>query len=180
MRTEIWQGDRVSLRALEPEDWELFYAWSRDMETMRHVNSVEFPPSKAGAKKWVEEEVEKSGKNDKFTWIIENEGGDAVGMITTFSLHARHGSFFYGLAIGREHRRQGYASAALRLVLRFYFQELRYQKCSAIVYDFNEASQKLHESMGFVLEGRLRRMGHGDGRYFDHLMYGILAEEFSG
>jgi RimJ/RimL family protein N-acetyltransferase len=180
MRTEIWQGDHISLRALEPEDWEHFYAWNRDMEMMRYLNSADFPLSEAGAKKWVEEEIEKSGKNDKFTWIIENPEGHAAGMITTFNLYARHGSFFYAIGIGREHRRQGYAAAAVRLVLRFYFEELRYQKCEAIVYDFNEASQKFHERLGFKLEGRLRRMGHAEGRYFDHLMYGILAEEFSG
>lgn len=62
--------------------------------------------------------------------------------------------------------------------MRYYFRELRYQKCTAIVYDFNEPSQRLHESLGFIKEGRLRRMGRVDGEYHDFLMYGILAEEF--
>jgi RimJ/RimL family protein N-acetyltransferase len=180
MRTEIWNGDRVRLRALEPEDWPLLYAWNQDMELMRHFESVQFPPSRAGAKKWVEEQVEKNGEKDQFTWIIENVAGEPVGTISTFNVHARHGSFFHGISIGREHRRQGYAAEALRLVLRFYFDELRYEKCTAIVYDFNEVSQRMHESLGFKLEGRLRRMGHGDGRFFDHLMYGIVAVEFRG
>ncbi len=48
----------------------------------------------------------------------------------------------------------------------------------AIVYDFNEPSQQLHESLGFIQEGRLRRMGRVGGEYYDFFMYGILAEEF--
>jgi RimJ/RimL family protein N-acetyltransferase len=67
----------------------------------------------------------------------------------------------------------------VNLVLRYYFRELRYQKCTVQVYDFNDASIALHERLGFQREGRMRRMGYTEGRHFDVLLYGITAEEFA-
>ncbi|MBX3056293.1 MAG: GNAT family N-acetyltransferase [Anaerolineae bacterium] len=46
------------------------------------------------------------------------------------------------------------------------------------VYGYNEPSQRLHEGMGFMLEGRIRRAALTDGRYYDDLIYGLTREEF--
>jgi hypothetical protein len=48
----------------------------------------------------------------------------------------------------------------------------------AAVYSFNDASIRLHESLGFQREGRWRRMGYSEGQYFDLLFYGLTVEEF--
>ena len=111
--------------------------------------------------------------------MIENETGEVVGDLTTHNCDARVGSFSYGITIRRERRRCGYASEAIALVLRYYFRELRYQKATVTVYSFNEASARLHESLGFQLEGRIRRTVFTDGQRCDELIYGITAEEFA-
>jgi RimJ/RimL family protein N-acetyltransferase len=64
-------------------------------------------------------------------------------------------------------------------MLRYYFGELRYQKVVAEVYGFNDDSISFHESLGFVLEGRLRQMIYTGGEYHDMLMFGMTSEEFS-
>jgi RimJ/RimL family protein N-acetyltransferase len=46
------------------------------------------------------------------------------------------------------------------------------------VYGFNEASIRLHESLGFQREGCLRRMVYTEGRFHDEVVYGMTAEEF--
>ncbi|MFN8537426.1 MAG: GNAT family protein [Thermomicrobiales bacterium] len=43
-------------------------------------------------------------------------------------------------------------------MLRYFFEELRYQKAYVGVYSFNEASLGLFAHLGFVQEGRQRRM----------------------
>lgn len=88
------------------------------------------------------------------------------------------GVFKYGLRILRPYWRRGYARESITIVLRYYFHELRYQKVTAIVYSFNERSRRLHESLGFVLEGRLRRMVYTDGTLHDELYFGLTREEF--
>ena len=175
---DYWQGENIRLRSVEVDDWEVIFNWNRDADKLMRFDRIQFPPSKAGTKKWLEKQVEKNGKGDEFSWIIEDDKDNPVGIASTFFVDQRAGSFYYGIAIDPEYRQRGFASQAISMILWFYFQELRYKKCTAIVYDFNEPSQRLHESLGFVLEGRLRRMGQVGGKHHDFLMYGILAEEF--
>ncbi|HEX5943871.1 MAG TPA: GNAT family protein, partial [Anaerolineales bacterium] len=63
-------------------------------------------------------------------------------------------------------------------VLRYYFRELRYQKVTIMIYSFNERSIRLHEKLGFKLEGRLRRMVYTNGTFYDELFFGMIIEEF--
>ena len=185
-RSNFWQGQRIRLRAVEPDDWAFFHAWDADTEVARAGYCIPFPPSAERAKKWAAEVAIAEPKEDAFRWLIEcpllgSETLDAipVGTLNTHSCDRRHGTFGYGVAIGREHWRKGYAAEAIRLVLAYYVRELRYQKCTVHIYAFNDPSARLHERLGFQLEGRLRRMIYTDGVYHDELVYGMTAEEFA-
>lgn len=174
----IWHGTRVRLRAVEPADWEHFFAWSGDDYTARRGSEIGFPQSREAVKEWAAKAAIAKPENDHFRWIIENLDGQAVGTILTHSCDRRVGSFMYGLVIAAEHQRRGYAREAVQLVLRYFFAELNYQKVTVDVYDYNLASQRFHERLGFTLEGRLRRTIYTDGRHHDEFIYGLLREEF--
>ena len=173
----IWQGKRVRLRAIEPSDWEVYFAWNQDDDQARAVSGIPFPQSKEAVRQWAQQEATRKPEGDAFRFVIENETGEVVGDLTTHHCEPRAGAFSYGITIRREHRRNGYAAGAIALVLRYYFRELRYQKATVSVYSFNEASARLHESLGFQMEGRIRRTVFTDGELFDELVYGITAEE---
>lgn len=174
-----WEGQRVRLRAIEPDDWPHFYEWNKDSNIGRTLDFVWFPQSAELVKKTVAEEAVKVSQGDKIGLVIETLRGDFVGSISSHSMERRTGTFAYGIAVIDAQQRMGYASEAIIILLRHFFTELRYQKVTVTVFSFNEASIALHERLGFVLEGRLRRMGFTDGEYFDHLMYGMTAEEFA-
>jgi RimJ/RimL family protein N-acetyltransferase len=175
----MWQGERVRLRAIEPSDWEAYFAWNQDDEQARSVSNIPFPQSAEAVRQWAQQEATRKPEGDAFRFVIENEASEVVGDLTTHHCDARVGSFSYGITIRREHRRCGYAFEAIVLVLRYYFRELRYQKATVNVYSFNEASARLHESLGFQLEGRIRRTVFTDGALHDELIYGITAAEFA-
>jgi len=82
-----------------------------------------------------------------------------------------------GYWIGQDYTRQGYARAALRAVTRFAFDDLGLHRVTAAVQEANQASIKLLEGTGFVLEGKARSYLKVDGRWQDHLMYGRLATD---
>jgi RimJ/RimL family protein N-acetyltransferase len=175
----IWQGKRVRLRAIEPSDWAVYFAWNQDDEQARCIAAITFPQSAEAVRQWAQQEATRKPEGDAFRFVIENASGDVVGDLTTHHCDPRAGAFAYGIAIRREHRRRGYASGAITLVLRYYFRELRYQKATVTVYSFNEESARLHEKLGFQLEGRIRRTEFTDGALHDKLIYGITAEEFA-
>lgn len=101
-----------------------------------------------------------------------------MGSIATHHCNARAGVFSYGLHVDASYRGKGYAKDAICLILRYFFQELRYQKCNVDVMAINEPSQRLHEALGFQLEGRRRRTVFTHGEHSDMLEYGITVEKF--
>src|SRR5918997_6527852 len=167
----IWQGERVRLRAIEPSDWAFYFAWNQDDEQSRRISAIPFPQSAEAVRQWAQQESIRKPEGDAFRFVIENETGEVVGDLTTHHCDARVGSFSYGIPIRREHRRNGYAAEAIALVLRYYFRERRYQKATVTVFSFNESSSHLHETLGFQLEGRIRRTIFTNGELFDELVY---------
>lgn len=175
----LWQGKLIRLRAIEPTDWETYFTWNFDDQQTRPLYFIPFPQSREAVRRWAEQESTQSLKDDNVRFTIARIADDVVvGDLGVHDADPRVGTFSYGINIKREEQRQGYASEAILLLLRYYFQERRYQKVTATVYSFNEASIGLHERLGFQLEGRLRRMVYTDGDYHDQLLYGLTVEEF--
>lgn len=176
---DIWHGRVVRLRAVEPEDWEAHFLWNQDSEMSRSLDFVWPPTSRARARKWAETAAA-GGDDDNLGFEVEAlEDGELVGHIGVHDCNRRIGSFAYGVATLPERQRRGFASEAILLVARYYFQELRYQKMNAQVFSFNTASLALHEKLGFVREGTLRRMVYTGGKYHDLVYFGMTTEEFA-
>ena len=178
--SEYWQGNLVRLRALEPDDAEFFYHLNLQKHVDRNQDQIYPPSSMFRQKHWAETNAKQGFKEDGgFRFQIETiESGELTGCIDTHHCDQRTGVFSYGIAISERYRRQGYAKEAVLMVLRYYFLELRYQKCDVGVFDFNHDSARLHEKLGFVLEGRRRRATYTGGMYHDMLLYGMTVEEF--
>lgn len=182
-RINIWRGYRVRLRGVEPEDWEVLHQWLNDTEVARTTYFAPLPQSAAYIKKVTQDEALLSPLHpEKHDFRLQIEALDThklVGTMVTYNCVPRTGTFTYVMGIFGEHRRKGYASEATLLLLRYFFQELRYQKATIVVYSFNDASMHFHDRLGFTLEGRLRRMMYARGQYWDELYYGMTAEEFA-
>ena len=174
----FWQGRLVRLRGVEPSDAETFARWNLDSETARGLDFVWPPVSLAFVRHDFEQLSLRKLEDDAFFWVVEDAAGAAVGQINTHSCDHRVGVFRYGLSVAAEHRRRGYATEAVQIVLKYYFEELRYQKCLVTVHSNNAASVALHEKLGFAREGTLRRMVYTGGRFFDLYHYGLLKEEW--
>jgi len=179
MSNNFWETGRIRLRAVEPEDWEVHYHWDMDADMMRNLSELYFPSSKARTKKWAEEAALKAPDGDNFHMEIElNEIQKVIGVISAHHTDRRNGTFMYGIAIRPEFQRKGYATEAILLIMRYFFDELRYQKCHVDVHGWNAGSMRLHEKLGFTLEGQIRRAIYTQGQYYDRMIYGMTIEEF--
>ena len=174
----FWEGQRVRLRAVEPEDAAFFFELQRDTERNRLLDFLPPPSSLAALELWTRAQSQQELKNDAFQWLIESKAGERVGSIVTHSCNLRNGTFSYALDVAASAQRKGYAAEAVSLVLRYYFGELRYQKVYVGIQSDNEASVALHRKLGFELEGTQKRMIFQRGRYLDLLLFGLSAEDF--
>ncbi|MCU6707378.1 GNAT family N-acetyltransferase [Paenibacillus sp. J5C_2022] len=177
-QANIWTGLKVRLRSVIPSDWKEFHENDQDSECARLCDAIYFPRSEDGTKDWAERTSTKAPEGDNVFLAIETHDGTLVGSITANSCDTRNGTFKYGVAIFRKHWRKGYASEAIRVLLRYYFEELRYCKVNAYVYAFNEGSRVLQEHLGFVQEGVLREMIFTKGKHYDEYVYGLTKDEF--
>ncbi len=173
-----WEGRLVRLRALRPDDWEHFHRWNQDPE-WSWADNLTYPPlSPERTQSWLEGELARPRDGDSLRLVIETVDGEAVGSIDTNRCDPNNGTFWYALALPREHRRKGYGAEAARLLLGYYFRQRRYQKVTTFIGAFNEPSLRLHEKLGFQVEGRLRRMSFRFGQHHDEFVVGMTAEEY--
>ncbi|MFL6114929.1 MAG: GNAT family N-acetyltransferase [Catenulispora sp.] len=176
----IWIGDKVRLRAREPEDVQAIPVQENTADE-RSGWMIMPPRSRVATKKHFEKAAERRPGPEtlEFDLVIARREDDLmVGGINVTGVNQINGTFAYGVGLISEHKGNGYAAEAVLLILRFMFYERRFQKCEAHVYDYNSASISLHRKLGFAEEGRLRRHLFLGGQYRDELIFGITADEF--
>lgn len=176
----IWVGERVRLRGIEPEDWNLAMEFDQDSTVMRNADRLHPPRSKAGYRQWAEASSGTPDSDDGFGVGIESLAESRlVGAMSTNNIDKNAGVFSYGITIGADFQRRGYASEAIILMLRYMFGERRFQKCNVDIYAYNAASLQLHKKLGFIEEGRLRRSQFFAGEYHDVVLMGMTVEEYA-
>ncbi|MEN8651497.1 GNAT family protein [Streptomyces sp. 21So2-11] len=176
--TSFWTGKRVRLRGIEPDDWTAFMRFAEDEERLGDLLNP--PRSAEGVRAWAKEQAAAKSDGDCFGLAIEAvDTGKIVGAVGSHHADPRAGWFEYGITMGADHRRKGYAAEAAVMLLRFMFAERRFHKCEARVFAHNEASMTFHQRLGFVEEGRLRDHVFFAGQHHDLVIMGMLAGEFA-
>ena len=177
MNTNMFEGKKVRLRGIVPDDWRHFLHWDMDSDAQRYGWQVWPPQGEEAAKEFAKSESLKKPTEPNFRLMIETLVGTAVGSLSVRG-DARRFSFEYGINLGREHWGHGFAEEAVELVCRYMFGELRFHKAQAWVYGFNSRSQSMHRKFGMVLEGTIREGQFTDGRFWDVYVFGMTAGEF--
>lgn len=82
-----------------------------------------------------------------------------------------------GYWIGERYARKGYTLEAVNSVARFAFGRLSLHRLEAACCPENDASRRLLLKAGFELEGRARGYLKINGRWRDHLLFGLVRED---
>ncbi len=178
---QILQGEMVRLAAVNPEtDSKLFAKWARDTEYLRMLDTSPVRQwSERQYKKWFKEDLEK-GKRDDFLFLIRTlENDEAIGFIELDGVHWSHGDSYVGIGIGeREYWGKGFGTDAMKVVLRYAFEELNLHRVSLNVFEYNQRAIRSYEKVGFVVEGRERQFMRREGQRWDMIFMGILRAEW--
>jgi RimJ/RimL family protein N-acetyltransferase len=175
----FWKGDKVKLRPWRLEDAQQSFIDSHDGPTRLFLQlGVELPTSLEAQRAALEKYIDCKDADGIILFAIENHAGEHVGGISFHSRNRKNGTFGFGISVQREHRRKGYAEDAVKILLRYAFQQQRFQKCNSACVDKNEASIQLHKKLGFKEEGRRRRNFFFNGEFHDDVLFGLTREEF--
>ncbi|AEH36287.1 GNAT family N-acetyltransferase [Halopiger xanaduensis] len=171
--TVFLPGERVDLRPIEEDDLEFLQTKINDPRVWRGIGRAR-PVNGAQERDFFENVV---CDDDSVNLLIVADA-EPVGTIGfhTIEWEARRAELGYWVA--PEHHEQGYGSAATELLVEYGFDHLGLHRIAARVFECNEASQALLESVGFTPEGVHRDAEFIDGEYQDTHWYGLLADEW--
>jgi ribosomal-protein-alanine N-acetyltransferase len=169
-------GKRVSLRPPVAADYHEFAAL---MRKSRRTNQRFLDLLFKGRKQFADY-IRLSPAGDKFRFVIcRKADGVMVGSIGLFHIVrlALQGGVT-GYMVGAPYARQGFATEALQLVLRFAFKTLKLHRVEANIQPGNVASIALVRRAGFKCEGCSPRYLKIRGQWRDHERWAILAEDW--
>lgn len=168
------EGKHVKLRQIEESDLPKLRYW-RNSPYIRAYTRGYRPLNRLNQTKWFES---LSTDQDNIMFAIEVD--KVIGCCGLTNINWKEGHGEVSIYIGKERwQGMGCATDALQLLLEYGFKELRLHRIYAIIFEYNEASVKLFEKNGFVLEGRHREARFWDGKFHDELVYGLLETDES-
>lgn len=160
----------ITLRALEPDDLELIYAWENDLKVWR-VSNTRTPLSKFALANYIKSNDRDIWESRELRLMIEDAAHQPLGTIELFDFDPYHSRAGVGIMIhDASERRRGYASQALELLFDYALNELGMVQLYANIAASNEPSLQLFEKRGFVQTGLkkhwLKIPGGWDDEYF--------------
>lgn len=84
-----------------------------------------------------------------------------------------------GYWVGRPYSGRGVGTAAVQAMLAHAFGPLKLHRVEAACVPTNQPSRRVLEKAGFRQEGLARAYLKINGRWADHLLFGVLGEEFA-
>jgi RimJ/RimL family protein N-acetyltransferase len=178
---DLLHGETVQLSAENPEVMAAqLFRWDQDTEWFRFLDTD--PPrlfSEKKVKEWLEKDLDKPSTDEIYFAIRTLKDDILIGFIGLFNLLMHHGDALVAIALGeREYWGKGYGSDAMRVILRYAFNELNLRKVGLIVFEYNTRAIRSYEKTGFRHEGRIRGAILREGRRWDWLYMGLMREEF--
>lgn len=110
-------------------------------------------------------------------FIFADSDQSLVGAITLSNVRrgvAETGTLGYW--IGQRFAGQGLATAAVRAMVGYAFDDLNLHRVEAACVPDNVASRRVLEKAGFVLEGQARAYLKINGVWADHLLFGVVND----
>jgi len=177
--SDFWSGERVRLGPHSEELAEWSYGGTLDSRGRQLLRlGIELPTSVEAVREELRKRADCKDVDGVIVFAIRAGDGRPVGGLSFHSRNAKNGTFGFGITVDRAERGKGYATEAVRLILRYAFFERRFQKCNSACIATNDASIAPHKRLGFVEEGRRRRQFFMDGVYYDDILFGLTREEF--
>jgi len=174
----LFIGTLVRLAAPAPDDHAAFARWSEQDGYQRGFDNDPAKPISAEAHAEWERPFLNAPQSYMFR-LRTLEDDRLIGVGALGDVQWVHRTAMLGIAIGDpEYWDRGYGSEAVRLLLRYGFEELNLHKLWLTTIGFNVRAQRAFEKVGFVREGVQRDMIEREGRRFDLLYYDMLRADW--
>lgn len=168
------KGDRINLRALEPEDLNFLYELEND-ETIWHLGNTQVPFSKFVLKQYLENALKDIFEAKQLRLVISNTDGEALGLIDLFDFDFKNKRAGVGIIIKElSNRDKGYGNEALNLLINYSFSQLGLHQLYCNISETNTSSMRLFENNGFKRVGLKKDWNYHKGNYSNEYLYQLI------
>jgi diamine N-acetyltransferase len=173
------ENNTVKLRAPEQSDIDLLYVWENNMEIWKVSNTIT-PFSRFVLKKYIETAHLDIWDTKQLRLIIEAKDQSSlmfvpVGLIDLFDFDPFHLRAGIGILIANtEFRQKGYATDALKLMIRYSFETLQLHQLYCNISVDNTISQQLFHNVGFETIGIKKEWLKSLNGWQDEIMLQII------
>ncbi len=175
------EGSRVIIRQLKPEDLESFYSYRSDPQVCRYQNFM--VKSMSEAERFIEGQKDLPlGKQGEWLQIaIEHKiEKKLIGDCAIHFMEDEPRIVEIGYTIHPDYQRKGYATEAVRLLMKAVFKDHNVHKILAKVDVRNPSSARVLEKIGFKQEGRFHQhfYDHLDKAWIDEIQFAYMQDDF--
>ena len=175
----VLHTERLTLRALTPDDADATFQIMADPQVMRYFGS---PPMRAvsEAAERIERITAAFTQQEGVRWAItERDGGQLLGTCGFWRLLKPHHRAEIGYELVPGAWGRGIMPEALRAALEWGFTTLGLHSVEAHIDPANTSSRRVLEKLGFVQEGYFRENFYDaeENRYADTAVYSLVKPE---
>jgi diamine N-acetyltransferase len=169
------KNEKISLRALEPEDLELLYDWENNVSYWVISNTVS-PFSKYTLKLYLENSHKNIYETGQLRLMIDHIPDKVtIGTIDIFDFDPFHKRAGLGILLASEaYRRKGYASMALTSLIEYCFKTLQLHQLYCNILASNCESIELFKKQGFVQAGLKKDWIKTSDGYLDEYLFQLI------
>lgn len=175
----LMMTDRLTLREFVADDWPAVLAYQSDPRYLRYYAwTGRTPAAVQEFIGWFLADQQAEPRLCRQLAVTLTATGELIGNcgIRLKSADAIQGDIGYELA--PNHWGHGYATEAAKAMVAYGFTTLKLHRIWAECVADNTASARVLTKVGMQLEGRLRENEYYKGRYWDTLIFGLLADEW--
>ena len=171
----VLKGSGIYLRRLKAKDWEEFTTLAR--RSVRFHRGLLKLPKTREAYELFRKRV--SGEASECFLICRAEDDAIAGVIHMAQIfRGPLQSAYLGYGLGVDFIGKGYASNAVRVILRFAFHDLKLHRLEANIQPHNLPSIALVKQLGFSKEGYSPKYLKVSGKWCDHERWAITKENW--
>ncbi|MFH0816658.1 MAG: GNAT family protein [Methanobacteriota archaeon] len=168
----LCKGGLVRLRTLDRGDLKRCVDWFADPEVRENLY-IRYPMSMEEEERWYEGYLKRLETDRIFA--IETSGGKHIGNVALHKIDHLNRHAEIGIFIGdKSSWGKGYGPEAMRLLVKFAFEELNLHKVFLMHFEGNERGHKCYIKAGFVEDGVMRDHVFKGGRYKDQIVMSVI------
>jgi diamine N-acetyltransferase len=165
------KGDKIYLRALEPEDLEFLYQLENNMDVWE-ISGTVTPYSKNVLQFYLENAHRDIYDVKQLRLVICSQDKEPLGLIDLFDFDPKNKRAGLGIVIVDEkNRNKGIGAESIGLLCNYAFEVLDLKQLYANILEENRGSIHLFEKMGFKSVGVKKDWIFSNGQYKNEILF---------